>query len=234
MKTVAMCALSLLGALCLCVTVKASTFFVMQEAAVAYGGALPCETWDCKCAFQKTDCCCAANQVTQMEGAMFKHLLQAKTQFIQLQQDVTELTGSQMGTVSFSASMARRNGCFGPFTTSIPIPYNNVTLNKGNGYNPTFGLFTAPLAGLYSFSFTAYSNMGLEGRRLYHSVRLMREGQVVASVWEDNREDVEDSGTQTMLLQLEEGMQVYVELLSGRLLCASNLQYNIFSGYLVY
>jgi len=28
------------------------------------------------------------------------------------------------------------SGCFGPFTCDVLIPYNNPTLNQGNGYNP--------------------------------------------------------------------------------------------------
>lgn len=29
--------------------------------------------------------------------------------------------------------------CFGPFNTNVPIPYTNVALNSGNGYNPSLG-----------------------------------------------------------------------------------------------
>ncbi|MCJ8740177.1 hypothetical protein PDJAM_G00055920 [Pangasius djambal] len=96
------------------------------------------------------------------------------------------------------------------------------------------GTFTAPRAGLYSFSYTVYSNVGAEGERIYHKVQLMKEGQVIASSWEDNREDSEDSATQTVLLQLKQGNQVYVELVLGRFVCADTQGYNSFSGYLVY
>lgn len=96
------------------------------------------------------------------------------------------------------------------------------------------GTFTAPRAGLYSFSYTVYSNLGAEGERIYHKVQLMKDGQVIASSWEDNREDSEDSATQTVFLQLKQGNQVYVELVLGRFLCADTQGYNSFSGYLVY
>lgn len=29
--------------------------------------------------------------------------------------------------------------CFGPFNTNVSIPYTNVTLNDGGGYNPSLG-----------------------------------------------------------------------------------------------
>lgn len=96
------------------------------------------------------------------------------------------------------------------------------------------GTFTAPRAGLYSFSYTVYSNVGAEGERIYYKVQLMKDGQVIASSWEDNREDSEDSAMQTVLLQLKQGNQVYMELVLGRFLCGDTQGYNSFSGYLVY
>ncbi|KAJ8383677.1 hypothetical protein AAFF_G00216480 [Aldrovandia affinis] len=127
--------------------------------------------------------------------------------------------------------------CFGPFTSNLPVPYDIVHLNDGHGYNPALGTFTAFRAGVYSFSFTAFSDVGAEGERMYLQVRLVKDGEVVASVWEDNREDSTDSGTQTVLVSLSRGSQVYAELLSGRMLCADSMldfQRNTFSGHLVY
>lgn len=96
------------------------------------------------------------------------------------------------------------------------------------------GIFTAPRHGLYSFSFTVYSKMGGEGERMYYKVQLMRNGEVAASIWEDNREDSEDSSSQSVLLSLQQGGQVYVELLSGRQLCGNVEGLNTFSGSLIY
>ncbi|MGH0186785.1 UNVERIFIED_CONTAM: hypothetical protein FKN15_021371 [Acipenser sinensis] len=69
---------------------------------------------------------------------------------------------------------------------------------------------------------------------MYHQVSLMHNDDMVASVWEDNREDYEDSGSQTVLLPLRAGDQVYVRLLSGRQLCGDIYLQNSFSGYLIY
>lgn len=69
---------------------------------------------------------------------------------------------------------------------------------------------------------------------MYYKVQLMRNGELVASTWEDNREDSEDSSTQTVLLSLQQGGQVYVELQSGRQLCGLVEGLNTFSGSLIY
>lgn len=90
---------------------------------------------------------------------------------------------------------------------------------------------------LYPVTFTAphsFSNVGVDCERLYHKVQLMKNNEVVASVWEDNREDTEDSGTQSVLVSRRQGDKVYVELLSGRSLCGNTKEFNKFSGYLVY
>lgn len=69
---------------------------------------------------------------------------------------------------------------------------------------------------------------------MYYKVQLMKNGEVMASIWEDNREDSEDSSTQTVLLSLQQGGQVYVELLNTRQLCGIIESLNNFSGSLVY
>ena len=96
------------------------------------------------------------------------------------------------------------------------------------------GLFTAPRDGLYSFSLTVYSNVGSSGNRLYHRVMLVKDGRPGASVWEDNRDDAEDSASHTVLLTLTRGSQVFAVLQSGRELCGDTQGHNMFSGYLLY
>lgn len=88
--------------------------------------------------------------------------------------------------------------------------------------------------------------------------QLMKNGDVAVSVWENNREDGEDSATQVgrlvlfrpleftsllvfderlvfqvVILQMDRGDQAYVELMSGRKLC-NQLTYNVFTGHIIY
>lgn len=44
--------------------------------------------------------------------------------------------------------------------TSQTVKFNQVSLNVGDAYNTTTGKFTAPVDGLYSFSWTTMSNIG--------------------------------------------------------------------------
>lgn len=96
------------------------------------------------------------------------------------------------------------------------------------------GIFTAPCDGLYSFSFTVYSKLAGPDDKMYYKVQLMRNGEVMASTWEDNKEDSEDSSSQSIVLQLKRGGQVYVELWTGRQLCGDSWGRNTFSGSLIY
>ncbi|XP_070983540.1 cerebellin 18 [Oncorhynchus clarkii lewisi] len=234
MKFVAVSALCLWGLLCLCASVKAvGTLELMRDAAVGWTGVLPCGKWDCECAFNsQRGCCCVANEMSMLEDHTFMRMVDMWEQLTRLDNDIKEVTGNNK--IAFTAAMRSRSDCFGPFTSNVPIRYYAISLNQGNGYNDALGTFTAPRAGLYSFSFTAYSNVGVDGERLYHKVQLIKNNEVVASVWEDNREDTEDSATHSVLVSLRQGDQMYVELLSGRSLCGNTKEYNRFSGYLVY
>ncbi|KAL6471271.1 hypothetical protein MHYP_G00199210 [Metynnis hypsauchen] len=234
MKTAALTVVGLLGALCLCLRTEANTAWdLLRQSAANWTGNLPCGGWDCDCEFRKPKgCCCVARPLFELEEATFMRMVGLWEGLTDLNEQIDEVTGGR--NIAFAAFLSSTPGCFGPFTRNVSIPYQNITLNQGYGYNAALGAFTAPRPGLYSFSYTVYSNVGPAGERLYHKVQLMKDGQVIASSWEDNREDSEDSATQTVLLQLKQGNQVYVELVLGRFLCADTQGYNSFSGFLVY
>ncbi|KAI2656601.1 Complement C1q-like protein 4 [Labeo rohita] len=234
MKTLTAAALCVLMILSVCSRAQATAAFdLLRASAVSYAGSLPCGDWDCECAFKRQQgCCCIEQPLFDLEEATFIRMVGLWEGLSHLNTQIEELTAGCK--IAFTASMLPMSGCLGPFTSNMSISYQSVSLNQGNGYNPALGTFTAPHAGLYSFSFTAYSSVGSAGQRLYQKVQLMKNGQLIASSWEDNREDSEDSSTQTVLLQLRRGCQVYVELLSGRQLCGDTKGQNTFSGYLVY
>ncbi|XP_040030033.2 cerebellin 18 [Gasterosteus aculeatus] len=212
---------------------------LLTEAAREWQGSLPCGEWNCGCAFQKQPgCCCAADGMFKLEEDSFHRIKYLMRDVMSLEKKVQKLT--DYSRVAFEAIMnpgARVSSgtdpqCFGPFSTNVPIPYSNVTLNDANGYNPALGVFTAPCAGVYVFSFTVHSCV-LENESLYYKVQLMRNGVVEASVWENNREDFEDNANHVVVLKLERGDQVYIELMSGRRLCTQQ-PFNIFTGYILY
>uniref|UniRef100_A0A9J8D2S4 Cerebellin 18 n=1 Tax=Cyprinus carpio carpio TaxID=630221 RepID=A0A9J8D2S4_CYPCA len=239
MKMLPSASLCILMVLSLCSRAEATTAFdLLRETAVSYTGSLPCGGWDCECAFRRQkSCCCVAQPLFDLEEATFMRMVGLWEGLSHLNSQIEELTAGCK--IAFTAAMLPMSGCLGPFNSNMSISYQSVSLNQGNGYNPALepashSTFTAPHAGLYSFSFTAYSNVGSAGQRLYQKLQLMKNGQLMASSWEDNREDSEDSSSQTVLLQLRRGCQVYVELMSGRQLCGDTQGQNTFSGYLVY
>ncbi|KAL6116454.1 uncharacterized protein ACO6RY_01070 [Pungitius sinensis] len=205
---------------------------LLTEAAAAWQGSLPCAKWDCDCAFHKQPgCCCAADGMFQLEEDSFLRIKDLMRDVMSLGKKVQKLT--DYSRIAFEANMNPGGPqCFGPFSTNVPIPYSNVTLNDANGYNPSLGVFTAPCAGVYVFSFTVHSCV-LENESLYYKVQLMRNAVVEASVWENNREDFEDNANHVVVLKLQRGDQVYVELMSGRKLCTQQ-PFNIFTGYMLY
>ncbi|KAG7486574.1 complement C1q 4 [Solea senegalensis] len=227
------CTLFLSGLLCDSCLRAENTLSSLKAAAVAWPGELPCRKWDCECAFKRQrGCCCANNQLQEVENKIFTRIMDLSEKISQLADNVLEVIGDVK--IAFTASMSPRTNCFGPFNRNSPIPYDVITLNQGDGYNAALGTFTAPRSALYSFSFSVYSKVGVVGKKLYYKVQLMQNGKAVASTWEDNWEDSEDSSTQTVLLSLQKGGQVYVELLSGRQLCGSGIGLNTFSGALIY
>ncbi|AWO99318.1 putative caprin-2-like [Scophthalmus maximus] len=232
--------LVLLGSLILCGRAEADPSIIdtMKAAALQYAGSLPCDKWDCDCVFNRQrGCCCGANDFFKLEDDTFARITR-------LWRDISALNGRVQALsdglkVAFKATMdsniatlipGTTERCFGPFNTNVPMPYAIVTLNDGMGYNPFLGVFTAPRAGVYVFAFTVYSSVSA---RLYHKVQLIWNGTPTAGAFENNREDNEDSATQLVVLQLQKGDQVYVQLTSGRKLC-DYLAYNIFTGYMLY
>uniref|UniRef100_UPI003AB01DCD complement C1q-like protein 4 n=1 Tax=Centroberyx gerrardi TaxID=166262 RepID=UPI003AB01DCD len=199
---------------------------------VVWEGELPCKKWNCECAFRRQrSCCCASHRLYELEDQTFTRMTGLWQSLSQLGDNFQESIGGLR--VAFTASMSPRTHCFGPFTSNVPIPYDVISLNHGQGYNPALGVFTAPRSGLYS-SFLAYSKVGGPGDRMYYNLQLMRNGEMMASTWEDNWEDSEDSSSQMVLLPLQKGGQVYVELLASRQLCGDVNGLNTFSGDLLY
>ncbi|XP_076079002.1 cerebellin-1-like [Mytilus galloprovincialis] len=81
--------------------------------------------------------------------------------------------------------------------------FDNVILNRGNGYDPKTGKFTAPKSGLYQFSFTIMSN---NGAALHMVVAL--NGKSIVKLYGSKIH----GGTETAnpVLELKEGDSVYL------------------------
>uniref|UniRef100_A0A8C6TRA9 C1q domain-containing protein n=1 Tax=Neogobius melanostomus TaxID=47308 RepID=A0A8C6TRA9_9GOBI len=103
--------------------------------------------------------------------------------------------------------------------------------NLGNGYNPVTGFFTAPVKGVYSFSFTSFfwgEASKTSGGSLYHNRK-----KVVS--WHHNvNVNHATSGSNSAVLMLNAGDKVNVYLWAGRTIADNVNKYSSFSGFLLY
>ncbi|XP_076099322.1 complement C1q-like protein 3 [Mytilus galloprovincialis] len=107
------------------------------------------------------------------------------------------------------------------------IKFDKVVTNILNGYNPTTGIFTAPVAGVYQFSYTVMSAAGK-----YLHVYLSHNNTKQQSVW--LKGSSHETGTANIILKLKKGD--HVELKSHGSITIhsdSNNLYSSFSGFLI-
>ncbi|XP_075948644.1 complement C1q-like protein 4 [Anarhichas minor] len=131
--------------------------------------------------------------------------------------------------IAFSASLANFGEIYkGPCTDKALI-YKRVFSNTGNGYDQSTGIFTAPVGGLYFFSFSTYGyNTHIMG------AMLMKNGAHQISTYDGPSADGSDSSSNAVALQLAAGDKVHMELWdNGRVF--NNLNgHTTFSGFLVF
>ena len=105
------------------------------------------------------------------------------------------------------------------------VKYNQVVTNIGNGYDSRDGHFTAPVAGLYSFSLTG---MGYATSLLY--LNIMKNNQFLAQIYTTNGDA--DSASVTIHTHLNVDDHVWIENGSGAGAHLHPGPYNTFSGIL--
>ncbi|XP_046899976.1 complement C1q tumor necrosis factor-related protein 3-like [Hypomesus transpacificus] len=130
--------------------------------------------------------------------------------------------------VAFGASLPPR-GNQGPYNIEITLVYSRVLVNAGNAYNPATGIFTAPVKGVYYFSFSGYhystKPMGL---------RLMKNGQQMLRLYNHPPGSRYVTATNGMNLQLKKGDQVYLRLGAGTWTYTDSNYQNTFIGHLLF
>ncbi|CAB4033923.1 Complement C1q 4 [Paramuricea clavata] len=105
--------------------------------------------------------------------------------------------------VAFQATLT--TGRIGPNYARGAIKFNAVTLNIGNGYNPSTGKFTAPIAGLYQFTVTYLQQNGYSSY-----VRLIKGSSVIGDMHANHKNF--DLLTKTILVTLTKGQTFWARL----------------------
>ncbi|XP_073704299.1 complement C1q-like protein 2 [Garra rufa] len=130
--------------------------------------------------------------------------------------------------VAFGASLGPV-GNVGPFSTDIILVYKDVFVNEGSAYNPTTGIFTAFVKGVYFFTFTGHNRsskpMGL---------RLFKNGQQMITVYNHPLGDRYETASNSIALTLEKGDQVYMLLWANTWVFDNVNDHTTFTGYLIF
>ncbi|XP_052386651.1 complement C1q-like protein 2 [Carassius gibelio] len=130
--------------------------------------------------------------------------------------------------VAFAATLGPI-GNLGPFNTEITLVYKDVFVNEGRAYNPTTGIFTAPVKGVYFFTFSGHNRsskaMGL---------RLLKNGQQMITVYNHPLGDRFETGSNSISLTLAEGDHVYMRLRENTWVFDNENDHTSFCGQLLF
>uniref|UniRef100_A0A3Q3F773 Cerebellin 20 n=1 Tax=Labrus bergylta TaxID=56723 RepID=A0A3Q3F773_9LABR len=156
-----------------------------------------------------------------------------KTDFSYLQLDFSLLLSTFLVSRSaFSVALSLDQDCFGPFNDSRIIIYKHAFFILGGSYSLSTGIFTVTRSGVYSLSVTIYG-AHVSGETMSACANLEVNGKGVSSLLESNGQDLEDSATVVLAVNLTAGDEVAVILPKDCVLCDHN-NYNTFTGFLLY
>ncbi|XP_026208288.1 complement C1q tumor necrosis factor-related protein 3-like [Anabas testudineus] len=160
-------------------------------------------------------------------GAMREKLGALETKLKESENQILELKSKETKKVVFSAAISGF-GHTGPFNTDTTLIYKTVITNIGNAYNQFTGIFAAPVAGIYYFTFFYHA-----GGSERVSLALIKNTQVVVMAYDHKTlQDGADNGGNAVFLQLQQGDQVYMRLHASTHVWG-NTQITTFSGFLI-
>uniref|UniRef100_A0A3Q2CL57 C1q domain-containing protein n=1 Tax=Cyprinodon variegatus TaxID=28743 RepID=A0A3Q2CL57_CYPVA len=130
--------------------------------------------------------------------------------------------------LAFSAAFSQ-NGAFGPFDTEVTLKFSEIFSNIGTAYNPSTGIFTAPVRGTYYFRLTVLELRANHtvGVYLYHN------SDLILGAFQHS-DGLHESTSNAAVLQLEQGDEVFMNLGTGFSLYNDGNNYCTFSGFLLF
>ncbi|RVE69778.1 hypothetical protein OJAV_G00081210 [Oryzias javanicus] len=184
---------------------------------------------------------CSLTALAQNVGAlgekvanMAEKITFLETKLQNTDREVLELRSLIGGTpkVAFSAALRDSGaGNIGPFTIATPLKYKKIFSNYGDCYNPSTGIFTATVSGMYFFRFSMFNNLSPTPNSV---VSLIKNDERLVTVWDVSGTDSNDMGSNAAVIPLKVGDNVYVELQANRLVYDDLANYNTFTGFLLF
>ncbi|XP_076874623.1 complement C1q-like protein 4 [Brachyhypopomus gauderio] len=111
------------------------------------------------------------------------------------------------------------------------LKFDDVVTNVGNYYEPSTGKFTCPLPGIYYFTYHVLMRGG-DGTSMWADLK--KNGQVRASAIAQDADQNYDYASNSVILHLDVGDEVCVQLDGGKVHGGNTNKYSTFSGFLIY
>uniref|UniRef100_A0A3P9H5N8 Complement component 1, q subcomponent-like 2 n=1 Tax=Oryzias latipes TaxID=8090 RepID=A0A3P9H5N8_ORYLA len=145
----------------------------------------------------------------------------------------TELpdTSEEESFTSGGAKIAFYVGLKNPHEGYEVLRFDDVVTNLGNHYDATTGKFTCQVSGTYFFSYHVLMRGG-DGTSMWAD--LCKNGQVRASAIAQDADQNYDYASNSAVLHLDSGDEIYVKLDGGKAHGGNNNKYSTFSGFLLY
>uniref|UniRef100_A0A8C6U5F2 C1q domain-containing protein n=1 Tax=Neogobius melanostomus TaxID=47308 RepID=A0A8C6U5F2_9GOBI len=127
--------------------------------------------------------------------------------------------------VAFSVGLTD-SGLVGPYRYRKTLAYNKVFYNLGKAYYPPDGIFTAPVTGVYYFTFTGYNNHHTPGgMMMYVAGRMLRFPETrISGTFFSN----------AVTFQMSAGEQMWVALPGEYTLYDNGNHHCTLTGFLIY
>ncbi|XP_040888538.1 complement C1q-like protein 2 isoform X2 [Toxotes jaculatrix] len=111
------------------------------------------------------------------------------------------------------------------------LKFDDVITNLGNHYDASTGKFTCHVSGIYFFTYHVLMRGG-DGTSMWAD--LCKNGQVRASAIAQDADQNYDYASNSAVLHLDSGDEVYVKLDGGKAHGGNNNKYSTFSGFILY
>ncbi|XP_030258548.1 complement C1q tumor necrosis factor-related protein 3-like [Sparus aurata] len=182
------------------------------------------------CLYEKESCgCCLMKKQTHRMEAFFNLTHREMKKDLMLTKMYIDDMRASRSAFSFALDKNDSTECLGPFSDDAGIVFRHEFLNLGNNYNPMTGIFVAPRAGVYSFSYTISSDM-----KRAACAHLQVNGEIVSEIHGQDGQDSVDSDSVVKAIKLKAEDRVDVILPKGCIICSDKKFSNTFTGFLLY